>query len=218
MSVDEIERLLGQAKALGESYTQTWGNLGQEWFDHRYDWARGPEYWYWMERGIYASRYINEGDRVLDLCCGDGMYALFYAHKASVVVGVDRDEKAIGHARTHYASSQVVFRNKDVFSGDWGSFDVVTFFAALEHFTPDNGSALLSAIARCLWPGGRLIGSTPLFPEANQGTVPGHRNEFNSVEALREFLARAFDDIEIWTSRWSPIRTEMYFLCRKGAT
>jgi len=212
--MNDIERVLEEAKAIGEAYTADWGSLGQEWFDHPYDWARGPEYWYWMERGVYANRYVEDEDWVLDLCCGDGSCAQFYANKAWVVYGMDSDQGAIDHAIEHYDDLYTALVCVDVLDTPLDTWNIVLFFAALEHFDASDGLAILHKVAQAVSPGGRLLGSTPLFPPSHRGTIPGHHNEFDSVESLREFLLLAFDDVEIWTSQWSPIRTEMYFVCR----
>jgi len=212
-----VEQLLTEAKHIGDAYTANWGALNQAWYDHRYDWARGPSYWYWMERGVYANRYIEDGNAVLDLCCGDGMYTLFYVDKARVVYGVDGDAHAVAHANAHYARPNVKFYHADALRGVWpiAEADVVTFYAALEHFTAADGRALLKRIADILAPGGRLIGSTPLFPQGDGVHAADHRNEFASQEELRKFLLSVFGSVELWTSRWNSQRAEMYFLCRR---
>jgi cyclopropane fatty-acyl-phospholipid synthase-like methyltransferase len=85
-------------------------------------------------------------------------------------------------------------------------------FAAIEHFSSENGARLLRKICQALEADGVLVGSTPIFEE--QGFYnPEHDNEFFAQEQLRAFLVPHFEDVEIWTSRW-PSRTEGYFRCR----
>jgi len=210
VSIDEI---LVAAKQVGKQYTSGWRRLGISWYDHRYDWARGPENWMWYERGILGHHHIREGDRVLDLCCGDGMFSgLVFGKKASLVHGVDRDPQAIALAQELYTRGNVEFFQRDILEDEFpaAEYDAVLFFAAIEHFGHEQIDYLLSKIAGALAQGGILLGSTLLLGINNN---PEHAVEFTSVEEVKRLLAPHFKQVTTWTTIWKETRTEVYFLC-----
>lgn len=209
-----IEELLKLAAEVGETYTGSWGSLNQPWYDHRYDWARGPTNWMWMERGIFGMQCIQEGDQVLDLFCGDGMFSgLFFSRLAKHVDGVDRNLRAIELARRLYSRPNVTFHVLDAGKVAFPSnrYDAIMFFEGIEHLSVQGGDALLGKIAECLSESsnGTLLGSTPLEGWGN----PEHDNVFGTVEELRKFLSPHFKQVDCWLSKWSPKRTEVYFKC-----
>ncbi len=210
MGIDEI---LAVAKQIGDEYTRGWSRLGISWYDHRYDWARGPEYWMWCERGILGHHYIREGDRVLDLCCGDGTFSgLFFSKKASLVHAVDKNSQAIALARKLFDRMNVEFFEIDVLEDEFPGheYDVILFYQALEHFTHEQIDCLLNKIAAALTPGGILLGSTALLGIDSNFE---HAVEFTSVEEIRELLSAYFEHVETWTTVWEESRVEVYFLC-----
>jgi len=214
--------ILKIAKFIAFIYARFWGMFGIPWFDHRFDWLRGPEYWVWNERGIYGSRVIRPGDKVLDVCCGDGIYSgLYYSIFAGLVHGIDRNELAIAAANKRYSKENVKFFKKDILKEDFPmeNYDVIFMFAALEHFSVDEGSHILRRIAKALSKSsnGEFLGSTPIFEEATGHGHPEHDNEFTSMEQLKSFLSPHFAEIDFWSSKWGAQadRKDTYFLCKK---
>lgn len=217
-----ISLILKIAKIAAFAYTRFWGLFGIPWFDHRFDWLRGPEYWVWNERGVYGTKIIRHGDKVLDVCCGDGIYTgLYYSMFAELVHGIDRNEFAIDTANKRYLKKNVKFFKKDILKEDFPlkNYDVIFMFAALEHFSPEQGSQILERIAKALLKSsnGKFLGSTPIFEEATGHGHPEHDNEFTSMEQLKDFLSPHFTEIDFWSSRWKGQvqRKEAYFLCKK---
>jgi len=211
----DLEEVIATAKTIGDDYTGHWHELGVTWYDHRYDWARGPENWMWCERAVVGNRYIEEGDRVLDLCCGDGIFSgLVFSKKASLVHGIDRDPRALTLAREHYAKDNVEFFERDILKDDFPAteYDAVLFLASIEHFTLEEIHRLLEKIAKVLSPGGIFVGSTLLL---NIGSNPEHAVEFETIEDLEILLSPHFENVETWTTTWDENRTDVYFLCHK---
>ena len=203
-------------------YIRLWGFFGIPWFDHRFDWLRGPTYWVWNERGIYGSRVIRPGDKVLDVCCGDGIYSgLYYSMFAGLVHGIDRNESAIAAANKSYAKENVKFFKIDILKERFPAedYDAIFMFAALEHFSAEQGKEILGRIAKALSKSssGIFLGSTPIFEEATGHGHPEHVNEFTSIEKLKSFLSPYFSEIDFWSSKWGTKteRKEVYFLCKK---
>jgi len=210
----EFERIAKAATKLAGWYRRYWMREQPPFYDHRADWLRGPTNWMWTERGVFGNRYIRPGDRVLDLCCGDGIFSgLFYSKQAAVVHALDRNEQAIELAKALYSHDKVEYYRKDVLTSSFPmeEYDAVMLFEAIEHFSEKEAAYLLAKIALHLAIDGFLLGSTPLSPGGN----PEHRHEFRTVDQLVDFMRPHFLYIETWLSRWSADRTTLYFLCRK---
>lgn len=186
---------------------------GLSWYDHRYDWLRGPENWMPLERGVLGMQHICIGDRVLDLCCGDGFFANhFFATRASVVHGVDRNELAVATATRSCQHNDVTFFLGDIVQTPFplARYDVVFWFDGVEHIQPGDGSRVLEKVARAIQPDGLLFGSTPL---GTTNSNVEHVNEFSTVKLLQRYLEPYFSDVTIQISRWTSTRVQAYFLC-----
>jgi SAM-dependent methyltransferase len=207
-----------------------WGGLCHppEWFDHlldqywRWRYTRNPMSW---ERGIFAALVMPEGCRVLDLCCGGGFFSYhFYSRRASSVIGVDFDPRAISHARRQFALSNVEFRCADI-RNDMpnGPFDTIVWNAAIEHFTEGEITALLTAIKVRLAPNGALTGYTLVEKESGK-SHPDHEYEFKSKQDLVDLLRPFFANVTVFngetksrserTSTSSPL---MNGICRSSS-
>jgi SAM-dependent methyltransferase len=165
---------LAANKLVGFAYLKLWPILGVYWYDHQFDYLLGPAFNKWTERGTLANRYIQSDDIVLDVACGDGSYSgNYYSQNASQVDAFDYDEKAIATARRKYAKSNINFFVADATQLNLiKKYDVVLFFAAIEHFPAEDGAKLLRKFGAALKPEGILVGSTPIFAE-----IGGHNDE-----------------------------------------
>jgi 2-polyprenyl-3-methyl-5-hydroxy-6-metoxy-1,4-benzoquinol methylase len=103
-----------------------------------------------------------EGARILEIGCGTGASTVALAEQGARVTGVDLDEDALSVARercaaygveaTFHATNAVeLLRNAAP-----GAFDMVIFFACLEHMTHDERLESLRMAWDALPPGGRL--------------------------------------------------------------
>lgn len=109
---------------------------------------------------------LAPGERVLDLPCGHGRIAERLAEWGADVVGVDRCEDFLSHARTAAGRRGVAV---DYRQGDWrtlafdGEFDVVVcWFTSFGYGDGDGDSdeqlqAQLQHMHRALKPGGRIL-------------------------------------------------------------
>lgn len=105
---------------------------------------------------------VKPGDRVLDLCCGQGRHAVELARRGFEVSAVDLSDYLLGLARTAAAEAGVAvqFHRRDMRDLPWENrFDAVinmwTAFGYLE--TDEEDEKVLAAICRALRPGGRLL-------------------------------------------------------------
>lgn len=212
--MSEIDQALQFAKKIGNTYTREWGEKNLPWFDHRYEWARGPSNWIWMERGILGHFCIESGDRVLDLCCGDGMFAgLCFSHEASVVHGIDRNSAAIDLATDLYGSETVKFFRRDILKDPFplAQYDAIMWFQGIEHFSLEECGGLFEKIKHHLSLEGFLFGSTII---GHKDSNPEHQMEFRTPQDLKDLLESAFTHVMVWPSRWSENRTDLFFCCR----
>jgi ubiquinone/menaquinone biosynthesis C-methylase UbiE len=103
---------------------------------------------------------VREGDRALDLGCGDGRFTQELANAGAVAIGVDVAEAALERARARHPSLE--FRLAPVDGPlplDDNSIDVVWASEVIEHVT--DTASWLSEVRRVLVPGGRLLVTTP---------------------------------------------------------
>ena len=158
---------------------KTWNACGEAF--HRFTTAT-DSYSENIERpGIERLAGDVTGLNILDLACGSGVYALWFAERGAKVTGLDLSEKMIALATESAAKTEVdaEFRVADMtrqIPFEAQSFDLV-FTATALHYVEDL-AATMREIARVLKPGGHLIASvlhpmsTARFPLANWEELP----------------------------------------------
>ena len=107
---------------------------------------------------------LRPGNRVLDLTCGPGLYAVPLAQRGATVTGVDFGPASIAHARRLAAEEGVAERcaivEADVrdYLPEAGTYDAALFlYGQLAVFPREEAAALLRKTAAALRPGGRLV-------------------------------------------------------------
>jgi SAM-dependent methyltransferase len=216
-AVHELNRFLRRLTAWmhGLEFRMRWqsGREAPEWFDHNLD-----VQFLWpstgntiaLERGAFGHFAVRHGDRVMDICSGDGFYCRhFWSPRASEVVGVDRDRAALAHARRNNSAPNVTFLERDLLVDELpeGPFDAVTWNAGIEHFEEDEILQVLRKAKRSLNPGGILAGTTDIHGE---GGYVWHKREFRDADDLAQLLAQEFAHVTVETSE-HPNRKELLF-------
>ena len=117
-----------------------------------------PERFY--ERCELLLADVIEGQRVLDLGCGDGRFSAALVGAGASVVGVDASAEALRRARTVAPGAEFVKSEEGapLPFGD-GSFDLVWCGETLEHVV--DVAQLLGEVRRVLRPGAMLLATTP---------------------------------------------------------
>ena len=207
------------AKAVGNAYGMSWDRFHLPYFEHEFDYLRGPEHWYWTERGVFGAKLISAGDKVLDIGCGDGTYSgLFYSLEAAQVDALDRDPTALAIAQTKHAKSNIQYFECDILESPFPNqhYDVAFMFAVIEHLSVEGGHRLLQKIASVLTdsPRAAFLGSTPLAKTFSFSNYE-HDNEFFSLDYLQQFVSVHFEEVNAWVSNWPGGRLECYFECHK---
>ncbi|WP_374307469.1 class I SAM-dependent methyltransferase [Methylocella sp.] len=109
---------------------------------------------------LAGEREAFSGLRVLDVGCGLGDNAEFFASLGARVCAFDFVAGAVEWARGRFPQSAVDYRVADLFAPppEWlGAFDLVNECYTLQALAPDLVPAALGALARVLRPGGAML-------------------------------------------------------------
>ncbi len=150
------------------------------------------------ERGTYAAELIDPGDRVLDLCCGDGFYAYyFFAKRAASIDAVDLDEDAIRCARTRHAAENITHHMKNVVTSAFPRtrYDVVVWDGAMAHLEWNEIECVLRKVHRAIGNHGVLCGSEALEQPHEQSW--DHKVALQSADKVRKLLEQFFTHVSI---------------------
>ncbi|KUL63336.1 MULTISPECIES: class I SAM-dependent methyltransferase [unclassified Streptomyces] len=102
------------------------------------------------------------GARVLDLCCGPGVFTVPLARRGHDVTGVDLSPAMLGRARERAADADTRVTYVQADARDYaapGAFDVVlNMFTSFGYFEdPADNARVLRTMYTCLVPGGTLV-------------------------------------------------------------
>ncbi|UVS80675.1 class I SAM-dependent methyltransferase [Actinokineospora sp. UTMC 2448] len=125
------------------------GYEGRHWAEHadRYDAVNSGFNHYLLDR-------VGEGDRVLDLGCGNGQLTRLAAGKAAHTVGIDLSEPMLARAREGATDVRFIQGDVQVHPFETGAFDLaLSRFGVMFYADP---VAAFANVRRALAPGGRL--------------------------------------------------------------
>ncbi|MFO7651817.1 MAG: methyltransferase domain-containing protein, partial [bacterium] len=143
----------------------------RQWFENRRFWAEFGRFMFTPERVAQTPGEVDRltrllrirpGERILDLCCGQGRFALEFARRGHPVTGVDLNpaylRAARGAARAERLDVEWVERDMRRFRRA-GAFDVVlSMYTSFGYFEdPADDARVMANILHSLRPGGRLV-------------------------------------------------------------
>lgn len=180
--------------------------------------AAGPVHLASRDASIFAKEavpYLRGGSQILELGCGRGLDAMYFARCGHTVTATDFSEEAIAQARESWAehplAGRVDFQVMDMaepFPYPDASFDAVYSHLSLHYFRDRVTRKVLVEIRRVLKPSGLLFvccrsTSDPLYGrgrliEKDMYELDGHVRHFFSEDYLMCIL-ESFDIIKLWT-------------------
>lgn len=144
-----------------------------------------------------------DGARVLDLGCGFGDYAPFYADRCDYL-GIDHNESYIETAKRMNVSTAARFMVADVADpavAEHGPFDLVMMSGVLHHLPSEAVRDLVALIRPLISSNGRFVAMEPVF-DPDQGltarlTIAADRGRFaRDEEGYRTLLETAFTKVD----------------------
>jgi SAM-dependent methyltransferase len=186
--------------------------------------------WRWLRARI---RYTENEEKLLDVGCGSGAFAIGLAKQGYNTLGLSWDQRNqdVAELRAKICKApRAKFEICDVRELDtkdhlFGQFDIITCTENIEHIIDDL--RLMKAIGKCVKPGGRLLLTTPWiraipqsfmeygpFPDFEDGR---HVRRGYSRKMLEELLAEAGLVVEEFSFVSGPIsQLSAWIMARVG--
>lgn len=118
-------------------------NIPREW------WSRGYEY-------SFASKYLKEGEIILDAGCGiEHPFKWFAATKVKKVIAIDIDERL--KTLQHQPNIKYLCIDFSNISNEVEKVDVIFCISVLEHLTPEQQKETIKQFSKVLKEKGKLI-------------------------------------------------------------
>jgi ubiquinone/menaquinone biosynthesis C-methylase UbiE len=143
-----------------------------------------------LDRAAMARDSFADGDRVLDIGCGDGFFTRrFYSDRAGQIDAIDVEESAIAHAERYHAHPKINYVKRDAvaqpFPGE--NYDAVIWNSAIGHFSEADTAIVLGKIRACLSSSGIFAGSESLGVEGHD-----HHQFFSDESAVQRLFKPYF--------------------------
>ncbi|HPK00235.1 MAG TPA: methyltransferase domain-containing protein [Candidatus Hydrogenedentes bacterium] len=118
------------------------------------------------------------GKRVLDVACGTGLHALWFAEQNAEVTAVDLSEGMIAYARTHRAHERIEYQVCDMRKPPHGTWDLILSLGNSLCLlnAEDELRQVFDSIQERLSPGGQFVFQV-LNYERKEALLPRHRIE-----------------------------------------
>lgn len=154
-----------------------------------------------LDRAAMARDTFADGDRVLDIGCGDGFFTRrFYSDRAVRVDAIDVEDSAIAHAGRYHAHPKINYVKcnavTEAFPSD--AYDAVIWNGALGHFSESDTAIVLRKIRACLSPSGVFAGSESLGVEGHD-----HHQYFADEAAVQQLLTPYFRHVATRTVNYT---------------
>jgi len=131
---------------------------------------------------------LKPTDRLLDICCGNGLLTSQFAQNCEQVVGIDLAPAMIESARKHHAADNIQYFQGNATEADSiaeGTFDKILLQFSFQYLSRAEGKKAIQGMVRMLKPGGVIV----------LGDVP-------DLEKLPVFLPSLPARLKYWIQRW----------------
>ncbi|MCL2357148.1 MAG: methyltransferase domain-containing protein [Defluviitaleaceae bacterium] len=129
----------------------------------KYDRTIDGHYCARFKRKLVETISVSDGEKVLDVGCGNGTLIGWISQKAKIqAFGVDISAKMIDECRVRHPHIDFNVSLADSLPFGDNEFDVITMCCVLHHL--DEPQKFFPEVKRVLKPGGRLIISDPWYP------------------------------------------------------
>jgi cyclopropane fatty-acyl-phospholipid synthase-like methyltransferase len=120
----------------------------------------------YIQQDILDKLSLQPTDRLLDICCGNGMLTHHLAQHCAEVTAIDLSEAQISYANTHYAHPHIQYIAADVLQYPFDTlakYDKILLYFSFQYFdTYEKGQYIISQLLNKLEKGGiLLIGDVP---------------------------------------------------------
>jgi 2-polyprenyl-3-methyl-5-hydroxy-6-metoxy-1,4-benzoquinol methylase len=146
---------------------------------------------------------VPDGARVLDLGCGYGDIAHFYADRCKYI-GIDSNDSYIKEACRRNAGNDAIFLTGDVSDDavmDYGPFDLVLLTGVLHHLPSESVRQIARDSHRLISQSGRMVAVEPVFaPDQRLSarlTIAADRGRYvRDAEGYVSLLESGFNHVE----------------------
>ena len=170
-----------------------------------------------LDRAAMARDTFADGDRVLDIGCGDGFFTRrFYSDRAGRIDAIDVEDSAIFHASRYHAHPKINYVKCDAVAEPFPSnaYDAVIWNGALGHFSEADTTIVLKKIRAGLTASGVFAGSESLGVEGHD-----HHQYFADEAAVQRLFRPYFRYVATRTVNYTIgqqrnfARRELFWRC-----
>ncbi len=173
---------------------------------------------YALARGFMVAELLRDGDRLLDIGCGDGFYdKRFYSARCSQIDAIDIDVPAIQAAQSNHRGANIAYARLDAVHQPFphDQYDVIVMDGAIGHFAAEDSRRVLEKAAPALGARGLFVGSESLGQEGSD-----HLQFFASVGDLAALFTPFFKHVELHCETYrigGMVRQEAYWRCSNSS-
>jgi SAM-dependent methyltransferase len=174
-------------------------------------------------RAFLSSEVIREGDRLLDIGCGDGFLTKrFFAEQCAHIDAIDIEPDAIRVANACNAAPNIKFHLADAVAQPFPSekYNVIVWDGAIGHFPPETTTRFLEKISKSLLDEGVFVGSESLGHDEGRD----HLQFFESLQDLYRLFRPHFEFVALRSIAYEVgigqkfTRREAYWRCANNPT
>lgn len=159
---------------------------------------------------LFTEPFFPRGARILEIGCGVGSDADFFADKGYDILATDVSSVVLDQNKEYYTDSKVIFEQLDVSSPlpfDSATFQVVYSHLALHYYSDVDTRAIFSELTRILESGGVLAFACKSTNDSKYGIgevveddmflAKGHLRHFFTVDYVRSLLGNQYDILHL---------------------